>query len=202
FDKNSSIKLIRYIEKKQKYFLKVLGSRFIFPADEFYAMAHIPLPNYNDYEGFPQLENGVGLMKLFQYDVKKELKKISNDIKLDREYIIATGTLAYKFMTKIAKMLMDRFQGLKLKVVPIENNFFGKTIKLSGLITGQDLLKQLKYYTEIDGIIIPDSMLKKDENIFLDDYTVLDIEKILNKEVIPTKVDGASFVNMFLDKTR
>lgn len=165
-------------------------------------MADISLPNYEDYEGFPQLENGVGLMRLFKDEVKKMLKKNTNDIKLDKEYIIATGTLASKFMESIAELLMKKFQGLKLEVVPIENNFFGKTITVSGLITGQDLLKQLKYYDEIDGIIIPDSMLKKDENIFLDDLTVSEIEKKLNKEVIPVKVDGKSFVNMFLERMR
>ncbi len=202
YSEKSSVELLRYLEKKQKYFLENLGTRFVFPSDEFYAMTKIDLPSYAAYEGFPQLENGVGLMKLFEDEVKKELNKIPKDMKLDKEYIIATGTLAYKFMRDIGEMLTDRLQDLKINVIPIENKFFGRTITVSGLITGQDLIEQLKYYTEVDGIIIPDSMLKKDEDIFLDDYTLLDLEKALNKEVIISEVSGSSFVNMFIKRLR
>ncbi len=202
YDKKSSAKLLKYIEKKQEVFLNSLGTRFVFPSDEYYAMTGRRVPSYDEYEGFPQLENGVGLMRLFYHEIKEELNKISNRINLNKTYIIATGTLAYNFMENIKKMVISKFNGLKLKVVPIKNNFFGETITVSGLITGQDLIEQLKYYSDIDGILIPDSMLKRDEDIFLDDYSLYDLEKALNKKIIVSEVSGSSFVNIFLERAR
>lgn len=95
-----------------------------------------------------------------------------------------------------------KFQGLKIKVVPIKNNFFGSTITVSGLVTACDLIDQLKYYNKKDGIIIPGSMLKYDENVFLDGYTLNDIAKVLDTKIIASEVSGDSFVNIFLEKTR
>lgn len=197
FDKKSSKELLEYMETKQKIFLDRLGTRFVFSSDEFYAVAEEELPSYEEYEGFPQLENGVGLMRLFLYEIEEELKKIDDNTIVNKKYIIATGTLAFKFMKDIANKIMQKIKGLDLKVVPIENNFFGTTITVSGLITGQDLISQTKMYNDYDGIIIPSSMLRDGEDVFLDDYTVLDIEKELNKKIIPSKVSGSDFIKIF-----
>ena len=157
----------------------------------------MPLPDYDDYEGFPQLENGVGLMKSFEYEVKSELKNVNKNISLDKKYIIATGTLAKNFMKEIANKTMDKFQKLKLNVIPINNEFFGETITVSGLITGIDLINQLKDMENVDGVIIPKSMLRKDSNVFLDDLTVQDVEEQLKTQLIPVEVSGKEFVNLF-----
>ncbi|MCG4586173.1 DUF512 domain-containing protein, partial [Anaerosalibacter bizertensis] len=197
FDKKSSKELLEYMKTKHKIFLDRLGTRFVYPSDEFYAVAEEELPAYEEYEGFPQLENGVGLMRLFLYEIEEELKKIDDNTIVNKKYIIATGTLAYKFMKDIADKVMKKIKGLDLKVVPIENNFFGTTITVSGLITGQDLISQTKIYSDYDGIIIPSSMLRDGEDVFLDDYTVLDVEKELNKKIIPSKVSGSDFIKIF-----
>ena len=197
FNKLESKEFLKFIKKEQEKFLKKLGTRFAFASDEFYVMAEMPLPNYDDYEGFPQLENGVGLMKSFEYEVEKELKNIKQSISLDKNYIIATGTLAKNFMEEMANKVMNKFQKLKLNVIPINNEFFGETITVSGLVTGIDLINQLKDIKNVDGIIIPKSMLRKDSNIFLDDITIEDIEKQLKTQVIPVEVSGKEFVNLF-----
>lgn len=192
--------LLNYIFEKQKAFINSLGTRFVFASDEFFALTNRPIPSYQEYEGFPQLENGVGLMRLFEDEVVDELRKIKTPIIRDRKFIIATGTIAYNFMCKIRDLIYEKFKGLELKVVPIKNNFFGETITVSGLITGKDLIEQLMEYKNYDKIIIPRSMLKHDENIFLDDLTLDDVSNALNIEIIPCKVKGKNIINIIRNR--
>lgn len=194
--------LLEYIHEKQKKFLDKRNTRFIYASDEFYLLADKKIPEYEEYECFPQLENGVGLIRLFHYQIINALKKIKTNIHLDREYVIATGTIAYRFMSEIAELINNKFEGLKLKVVPIENNFFGKTITVSGLITGEDLIEQLKHHEIKDGVIIPKSMLKQDEDVFLDDITLEELEKALNSKIIVSDVDGKYFIDLLTNMAR
>lgn len=198
FNEENSNKLLSFITDKQNELMDILGTRFVFVSDEFYAMTRHPLPEYEEYEGFPQLENGVGLMKSFEYEINKELSKINKNIELNKSYILATGILAKDFMNEIRDKILEKFTNLDLKVIPIKNNFFGELITVSGLITGQDLIDQLSSYKDIDGIIIPKSMLRSDGNVFLDDLTVEDIEDRLNVKVIPVQVSGQDFIDLFL----
>lgn len=99
-------------------------------------------------------------------------------------------------MCKIASLICERFNGLELKVVPIINNFFGETITVAGLVTGRDLVNQLIEYKDYDKIIIPRSMLKRDEEVFLDDLTLKDVSNKLRMEVIPSKVEGKSIIDI------
>jgi len=92
---------------------------------------------------------------------------------------------------------MGKIKGLELDIVPIENNFFGKTITVSGLITGQDIISNLEDYKDIDGIIIPKSMLRKSSDVFLDDLTIGDIENSLMVKIIPIEVSGKEFIDLF-----
>lgn len=188
--------LLDLVFHNQKKFMKNLGTRFVFASDEFFALTNNPLPRYEEYEGFPQLENGVGLMRLFEDEVVKELSKIKTPINKNNKLVIATGTLAYNFMCKIVELISNKFDGLDIKVVPIVNKFFGETITVAGLITGRDLVEQLMEYRNYDKIIIPSSMLKRDEEIFLDDLTLEDVSKSLNMEVIPSKVEGKSIIDI------
>lgn len=194
YDKESSTKLLEDILIIQEKFLAKMESRFIFPSDEFYCLADMELPSYEDYEGFPQYENGVGLMKSFEYEVEEELEKIKIPIKTEGKFIIATGTLAYEFICDIVNKIKKKFINLELVVIPIENNFFGKTITVSGLVTGIDLINQLRDCKDADKIIIPKSMLKRDEDIFLDNITIDEVEKQLNKKIIASNVDGKEFI--------
>ncbi|MBC8590431.1 DUF512 domain-containing protein [Wansuia hejianensis] len=199
YDSVLSANLLDYINNIQGEFLSKIGTRFVFPSDEFYALSKRELPAYEEYEGFPQLENGVGLMKSFEFEVNKELLKVDKKINHNKSYIIATGTLAYNYMINISEKICTRFNNLKLEVIPIINEYFGEKITVSGLITGFDLISQLKG-KNIDGIIIPRSMLKNDEEIFLDNFTVEDVSKELGAKVIVSKVSGSDFVNIFREE--
>lgn len=199
FDKKGSEEFLTLIERQQDIFMNKLGTRFVFPSDEFYAVANKIIPSYEEYEGFPQLENGVGLMKSFEAEVEEELNNIKEPIILNKNYIIATGILAEGFMNEIKYKTMNKFYNLKLEVVAIENDFFGRTITVSGLVTGTDLINKLKSYEGIDGVIIPKSMLRHDSNVFLDDITIEDIEDELNVEIIPVEVSGKEFIDLFIE---
>lgn len=198
FSKKTSMELLDLILEKQNRFMNTLGTRFVFASDEFYEMANYPIPAYEEYEGFPQLENGVGLMRNFEHEIDVELNNIDEDIILNRKYIIATGTLAENFMNKIKDKITKKIKNLSIKVVPIKNNFFGELITVSGLITGQDILAQLKEYKDVDGIMIPKSMLRDNTDVFLDDLTVSDIQNKLKINIIPVEVSGKEFVSVFL----
>lgn len=198
FDRKKSEEFLTLVEKQQADFMESLGTRFVFPSDEFYAVANKAIPSYEEYEGFPQIENGVGLMKSFEAEVEEELNNIKDPITLNKNYIIATGRLAENFMNTIKDKVINKFHDLKLDVVPIENNFFGKTITVSGLITGIDLINQLKTYEDIDGVIIPESMLRYNSNVFLDDITIENIENQLKVEIIPVEVSGKEFIDLFI----
>ncbi|MBS4534217.1 DUF512 domain-containing protein [Clostridium sp. D2Q-14] len=201
YDKEKSKKLIKEINNYHKNFLDIIGSRFIFASDEFYVLADEKLPEYDEYEGFPQIENGVGLLREFKYEIEKELYNINN-MRLNKKVLIATGTLAYNYMKKIGEMINWKINGLDIKVVPIKNNFFGEKITVSGLVTGIDLLEQisrLENLEEYDGIVIPSSMLRNGEEVFLDDLTVEDIKSKLNKNMYVSEVNGKDFISTLVN---
>lgn len=191
-----SNELLDFIGEKQSEFMKVLGTRFIFASDEFFALTGRKLPSQNEYEGFPQLENGVGLMKSFGTEIVQELDKIKLPIRKKKKYILATGTLANNFMVEMKDKIIEKFDELELLVVPIINKFFGETITVSGLITGQDLIQQLREYKDVDMIIIPRSMMKADEEIFLDNLTLQEVTKELGVPIVSSKVDGKTFIDI------
>ncbi len=166
YDRKRSEELLNLIGKEQGRFINILGTRFVFASDEFYAMTNRPLPSYEAYEGFPQIENGVGLMKSFEYEIDRELDNIKGKIQLNKKISIGYRYVSRRIYEQIKDKIMNKFNCLDLKVVPIENDFFGTSITVSGLVTGGDIIKQIKNSNNIDGIIIPRSMLRKDSNVF------------------------------------
>ena len=196
FDGKMSFDLLGYFDKIQTKFLREMGTRFVFPSDEFFALSHKPLPSYKEYEGFPQFENGVGLMKLFEAEVEDELSKTPDGSVIDKTFTFATGTLALEFMENIAEKIESKFKSLKIKVIAINNNFFGEKITVSGLITGFDLIDGLRGI-DTDKIIIPKSMMKACEDIFLDNVTLKQLELELGVPVIVSEVSGKEFIDLF-----
>lgn len=199
YDNNSANYIIKKIEDFQEKLLKKIKTRFVYASDEFYLLAEKDIPKYDDYEGFPQIENGVGLLRLFRSEVENILQSTPKK-NINASFIIPTGTLAYSFINDISNLIMRNFKGLKIKVVPIINNYFGETITVSGLLTGEDIYKQLKDFKDYDKVIIPSSMLKCDEEIFLDNLTVDDLEKKLNKKIIISEVNGEKLVDIFINE--
>lgn len=196
FDSKSSLELIEQVTKKQQELYKKIGTRFVFASDEFYVLCKKKLPAVNEYEGFNLLENGVGMFRLFEQEIKEALNKISLDdfSKEIKEYTVVTGVAAYDFMNQIAKIISNRI-GIIINVIAIKNNFFGEDITVAGLITGKDIIDQLKD-RKYKNIIIPNSMLKYDENIFLDDITIEKLEDALKTKVYVCEVNGEKFIKL------
>jgi NifB/MoaA-like Fe-S oxidoreductase len=157
------------------------------------------LPTYEEYEEFSQLENGVGMVACFERDFNNALEKTSITT-LEKTVTLITGRLVYPMISKAAKVLEEKIKGLKINVVAIRNDFFGEGITITGLITGQDIINQLKDKDLGDELIITEVMLKSDADIFLDDVTLEDVEKALNIKIRKAGNGGANFVNDILIK--
>jgi len=197
YDEKSSKKVIAQVTKWQKRLKKDLGSNFVYLADEFYLNAKMPIPGASHYEGFPQIENGVGLMASFTEEIELAKKDLPKKIK-DRNVSIITGVLAGDFIKKISSGLMEKYENLKIQVFPIRNDFFGEKITVAGLVTGSDIINQLKGKNLGDEAFIPASMLRYGDCVFLDDVTVSDLERELNVKITPVNVNGFEFISKIL----
>ncbi|CEN94457.1 DUF512 domain-containing protein [Paraclostridium sordellii] len=199
FNEKTASETIDLVNKLQEKYLKELGTRFIFLSDEFYMIANRQLLDYDEYEGFIQFENGVGMISKLEREIKDYLvtnPKNSMDVK--KKVSIATGHSAYNFICDMANCMMEKYPGLDIKVHKIINNFFGDTITVSGLITATDIIDQLKNEDLGQTLYIPRSMLKADEEIFLDNITLEELQKIMNMEIVPCLNKGKDFVDKIL----
>ncbi|MBQ2705874.1 MAG: DUF512 domain-containing protein [Agathobacter sp.] len=203
FTKEDAIQVIETIEKWQDICMKEHDMHFIHASDEWYMLAERPLPEENSYDGYLQLENGVGMMRLLMNEFTEALENAKDpDHKedmmtvLNEEYgghhkvSLVTGRLAAPFLRELADAFMKEFSGYEVDVVDIRNDFFGEKITVSGLITGQDLLAQTKERELGHILAIPCNMLRMGERVFLDDVTVEDVENTLQVPVLIVKSSG------------
>lgn len=200
YNKESSRKVVEQVRSWQKRFLKGFGSKIVFLADEFYIMAGEELPDYDHYEGFPQIENGVGLVTLLRYEFYNSLNKCGYTVPegYSREVSIATGVSVKVYIEELAKILEERYNGLKVYIYEIKNKFFGENVTVTGLLTGKDLTSQLVGKKLGEELLISDSMLKTGEDVFLDDVTVDMVEKQLGVKVSVVENNGQDFINKVL----
>ena len=179
---------------KEKY-----GTRMFFCADELYLKANRPLPDEEYYEDFQQLENGVGMLRSTMNEFLSGLEDVEDgDVP---SFTIATGVAAAPFIERLVDAARERFPQLRGEVVAIVNDFFGELITVSGLVTGQDIIKQLsKRETLGERIIIPANMLRHGEGIFLDDVTLPQLSEALGRPVAVSETDGYSLVDTIFAK--
>ena len=203
FTKEDAIEVIETIEKWQNICMEEHDMHFVHASDEWYMLAERPLPEENSYDGYLQLENGVGMMRLLMNefidaleDAKDAEHKEDMMTVLKEEFdghhkvSLVTGRLAAPFLREMAEAFMKEFPGYEVEVVDIRNDFFGEQITVSGLITGQDLLAQTKEKELGNVLAIPCNMLRMGERVFLDDVTVEDVENALQVPVLIVKSSG------------
>ncbi len=195
FDKESSRGLVDQVTNLQKNLLKSLGTRFIFIADEFYIQSGYDFPEYKDYEDFDQLENGIGMCRLFKSQIKESVKNIKYKKILYDEITFVTGVAAYELMVELAEIIMKKIN-VKINVAKIINNFFGDKITVSGLATGKDIIEQLKG-KDYKNLILPRNMIN-DNLVMLDDMVIEDLEKELNTKVEVCDVDGDALLSLIV----
>lgn len=202
FSKEEAGAVIDLIESYQKRFYNEYGLHFIHASDEWYINAERAFPEEERYDGYIQIENGVGMMRMFEDEFEEALEHLINSKKypklkecLHRTVTIVTGKLTYSTLQSFANQVKEYFSGLTIHIISIRNDFFGETITVSGLITGQDLVKQIKERQkeglELGNILnIPSNMLRIGEQVFLDDMTVEEVESQLGMKVVPVESGG------------
>jgi NifB/MoaA-like Fe-S oxidoreductase len=169
----------------------------VFASDEFYITAERPIPDAHYYEEYPQYENGVGLLRSLSDEVDAALD-MQEEYSRKRKVSLATGTLAGGFHKELVKRISARFPTFECNVYPIVNHFFGETITVAGLVTGGDLIEQLKGQDLGEELIIPKVMLKADEDIFLDDVTLDEVREALDIKITPIANDGYDYLDALL----
>ena len=197
FTKEEAEAVIDCIESWQKKMYAEHNIHFIHASDEWYLLAERELPEEERYDGYLQLENGVGMMRLLQTELDAAYPDMKGDDR-SHEVTVATGMLAAPILTKAAERIMQSFPNVKINVVAIRNDFFGENITVAGLITGQDIIAQLKGKELGDVLLLPIAMFKSGEEILLDDLTREDIEKALQVKVNIVKSSGQDFIDAVL----
>lgn len=198
FDRDSAADVVKRMEKKASECLKKRGSRLVYASDEFYLEAGIPIPEAEAYEDYPQLENGVGMLRLHTEEFREALEEKEENACSHRHVSVATGVLAFPHLKELAEMTMKKYPFLRIDVYPIVNDFFGHSITVSGLVTGGDLIRQLKGKDLGETLLIPENMVRYEGHLFLDNVSVEDAERELGLPLTVTDADGADLLEKFL----
>ena len=198
FTREDAKEVLGIIHRWQEKLYEESGTHFIHGGDEWYTLAEEELPEAERYDGYLQLENGVGMLRLLMDEFAESLAELPGD-KTAREVSIATGKLAYPYIRRLAEKLMEKYTGTMIYVYAIENKFFGEMITVSGLITGQDLKEQLTGRDLGDKLLLPCNMFRSGEEVFLDDMTLTELAKALQVRADIVKSSGQDFIEAILD---
>ncbi|MFQ9510672.1 MAG: DUF512 domain-containing protein [Lachnospiraceae bacterium] len=199
FEKEDAEKVIDLIEDRQRKIYEKHGIHFVQASDEFYILANRPMPEPDRYDGYIQLENGVGMVRLLLEESKEALEAVSKDVcTQSMEITLATGKLAYPFLREICGWVEEKFPNIKINVHWIRNDFFGEKITVSGLITGTDLINQLKDKKLGERLLLPVNMFRSGERVFLDDITAEEVETALRVPINIVKSSGQDLIETIL----
>ena len=203
FDGREAAEVIDLIERYQRECYEKFGTHFMHASDEWYILAGRELPEAKRYDGYLQLANGVGMLRLFLDEFQAALEETKEKGLLPGgekkgEISLATGLLAYPYMERMVSILMEECPGLKINVYPITNHFFGENITVSGLLTGQDICAQLLDKELGSKLFLPENVLRSGEDVFLDDMTLGDLEKTLQVPIYIVKSSGYEFVRAMI----
>ncbi len=198
FDKNGALEVLNIIHRWQGILFKEYGTRFIHASDEWYITAGLTIPDADNYEGYLQIENGVGMVRSLEDEFKEYFNAISGDTRT-KSISLATGILATPIIKNLMDQINQKYPNIHITVYTIINDFFGSDITVAGLLTGQDIMKQLKGKELGDYLMLPDVLLRNGENVLLDDITVDDIKNTLQTEIRIVQSDGKSLINAIVN---
>ncbi len=202
FDMHESAAVIRQVREWQDILLERHGSRVVYASDEFYLNSDTDLPPYEEYEDFPQLENGVGMIALFKHEFDEAYMRLISDRQncsdSKRTVSIATGTAAYGFIRGLADCVERGCRNITVNVHQVRNDKFGQLITVSGLLCGRDILSQLSGRQLGEELLIPENMLKYGEDVFLDDISTEELSRGLGVRVTPVKNSGEAFIKSLI----
>ncbi len=203
FGPEESAEVIDIIEKYQKICVDKYGIHFVHASDEWYLVAGRDMPEADRYDGYLQLDNGVGMMRSFMDEIDEQIAKRQSDGSFekysgDRHFSLVTGKLAYPVIKSTADRVMANMPGLRIDVIEIRNDFFGERITVSGLLTGQDIVAQLKGRDLGSEVKLPESVVRAGTDVFLDDYTIPQVSETLQVRVVTIKSNGYDFVDSLI----
>lgn len=202
YNKETAGETIDIIEEYSQKFRKEFGIGLCYPADEFFIKAEREIPSVEYYDGFPQFDNGVGMVRSFTDDFLDEME-YCNETPSYKKVTMATGADFYPFLNELCKKAEEKYN-IEIQVRKIVNHFFGETITVSGLVTGIDLYEQLKDSDLGEYLLLPSSMISdytnhtENKNKFLDDMTIEELEERLNTKIILTNGDGGQVLKDIL----
>ncbi len=202
FTKEDACKLLAQIEGWQQRFLERYGRRFVHASDEWYLLAEQELPEDAAYEGYLQLENGVGMLRTLIDSFEGALARSRKPVWKKRSLSIATGMLAAPVLEELCRKFSEKYPKIQVHVHGVKNEFFGELITVAGLLTGRDLAAQLKEKELGEKLLLTDAMLRDGEDVFLDDMTVSSLEKALQVPVEIVKSSGDALVEALLTKQK
>lgn len=194
YNKETAGQTIDIIEKMGDECVKKHGRRIFFPGDEFYLLAEREIPSPEFYEDFSALEDGIGMIAYLTDDVGWKLEELDADESLCHKVTIACGEGVFPYMKRIMSMINEKFPNITINTRAIKNNFFGGGVNVSGLVTGGDLIDQLRGDDLGDRLIITSSMLRFENDLFLDDVSTDDVERDLGVTLVPVNNNGNDLV--------
>jgi putative radical SAM enzyme (TIGR03279 family) len=199
FTPKDSEEIISQINAYGDWCKKEFGTRIFYPSDEFYLTAGLPLPDDSFYEDYSQIENGVGMLTDMKTSFDYELEDFLSDYKerfiSPRVVSVATGYAAHDHISGLCQKLEAAFDGLKVHVYPIKNNFFGERITVAGLLTGKDMGEQLSCHELGEELLIPSATLRAEGDVFLDDISPKELSDSLGGiKITPTSSDAHEFI--------
>lgn len=197
FTREDARRVLETIHRWQDEIYAECGLHFIHAGDEWYLLAGEEVPQADRYDGYLQLENGVGMLRLLFDEFEEGYRHLEGDDRRE-EISIATGKLAYPYLCRMAQRIQEKFSGVKIHVYWIRNDFFGERITVSGLVTAQDIMAQLKGRELGSRLLIPCNMLKTDEDVFLDDFTVKEVSDALQVPIDIVKSSGQDLIDAML----
>lgn len=205
FTREDAREVLRSIHGWQEKIYREHGTHFIHASDEWYILAQEELPEEERYDGYLQLENGVGMTRLLLSEFARGREQLRRerqipDMSVREELSIATGRLAYPYIRRMAQEMTEDFPGLEIHVYAIRNDFFGEMITVSGLLTGQDILAQLQDKPLGRRLLLPRNVLRSGETVFLDDLTLEELKNTLQVEINIVKSSGYDFIDAVLGR--
>ena len=201
FTKDEAKRVLETIHRWQEKIYAEYGVHFIHAGDEWYLLAEEEIPEEERYDGYLQLENGVGMLRLLFNEFEEAYQAVGGDER-ERTISVATGRLAYPYLKRMAGKMEEKYPNLRIHVYAVRNDFFGERITVSGLVTAQDIMAQLAGKELGESLLLPCNMLKADEDIFLDDYTVSQVSETLQVPVVIVKSSGQDLIDAILEERK
>ena len=198
FEKKDAAEVLAAIHKWQEHCMKKHQTHFVHASDEWYLLAEQKLPEAARYDGYLQLENGVGMERLLEDEFYEALNAVSCGPQTKKKITVATGTLAAPLIETLCGEFMRKFPNVKIQVIPIRNEYFGERITVSGLLTGRDIVGQLKGKSLGEKLLLPCNLLRSGEEVFLDDMTLTELKNALQVKTDIVKSSGQDLVNALL----